>query len=332
MRTFTYTRVRSVPEAVTAFATSTDDRPHYLSGGTTLVDLMKLDIEAPGQVIDLTDVTDLDFVREEDGDLVIGALTRMSDVANHPLVGARCPALADSLLSGASQQLRNMARVGGNLLQRTRCDYFRSVEFPCNKRRPGSGCAAIGGVNRQHAILGTSEHCIAVYPGDWAVALTAFDANLAVVGPSGTRSISIHDLIVPPGDTPHRETTLTPGEFITTIRVPMTPTARSSSYRKVGDRSSYSFALASAAVGLHLDAGSTVDEVRIALGGLGTVPWRLWDAERALTGGRLDDATVRAALEPEFRSACTTRQNAFRVRLGVETVLEAVASAQERVG
>ncbi|MDM4719538.1 xanthine dehydrogenase family protein subunit M [Micromonospora sp. WMMA1363] len=329
MRPFTYTRARSAHEAVTAFATSTADRPHYLSGGTALIDLMKLSVETPGRIIDLTDVPDLDFVREEDGDLIVGALTRMSDVANHPLVGARCPALVESLRSGASQQLRNMARVGGNLLQRTRCGYFRSVEFPCNKRQPGSGCSALGGLNRGHAILGGSDHCIAVYPSDWAVALTAFDASVAVVGPNGTRSVSIHDLIVPPGDTPDRETTLAPGELITAIRVPTSPAARSSTYRKVGDRSSYAFALASAAVGLHLDAAGAVGEVRIALGGLGTVPWRAWDAERALVGARLDDASVRAALEPEFRSARTTAQNAFRVGLGVETVVEAVAIAKE---
>lgn len=332
MRAFTYTRARSAAEAVSTFATSHDDQPHYLSGGTTLVDLMKLDVEAPGLLIDLTDVPDLDFVREEQGELVIGALTRMNDVANHPLVSTNCPVLAESLLSAASQQLRNMARIGGNLLQRTRCGYFRSVEFSCNKRQPGSGCSAMEGVNRHHAVLGTSDRCIAVYPGDLAVALTAFDASLSVIGPDGTRSISIHDLFVPPGDTPHRETTLEPGEFITAVRVPMTPAAQSSSYQKVSDRSSYSFALASAAVGLHLDAGGTASEIRIALGSLGTVPWRAREAEQALTGTQLDEASIRRALEPEFRSARTTPQNHFRVRLAVETVLEAVATAQQRMG
>lgn len=278
MRPFTYSRAGSVSEAIDMMVNSTAQRCRYLGGGTTLVDLMKAGVETPGALIDVTDIRGLDQIERDDhGGLVLGALTKMSDVADSPVVRRMFPALSESLWRAASPQLRNMATIGGNVMQRTRCAYFRSPEFACNKRSPGSGCSALQGINRAHAVLGASPSYIAVYPGDWAIALAAFDASIDVVGPAGSRNVSIHDLFLTPGDTPERDTTLEAGELITAIRVPASAAGVASAYRKVRDRESYAFALASAAVGLALTDG-VVREARIALGGIATVPWRAREA------------------------------------------------------
>jgi xanthine dehydrogenase YagS FAD-binding subunit len=254
MRGFTYARPNSAEEAVEMMTQAAGLSPRYFAGGTTLVDLMKLEVEVPGHLIDLTGLSDLAaYDVSSPRELVFGSLARMSDVADDPWVKSRYPALSEALWKAASQQLRNMATLGGNLLQRTRCTYFRDSQYPCNKREPGSGCSAIEGVNRSHAILGTSEHCIAVYPGDFAVALAAFDAVVDTTGPKGARSIPLLDLHLEPGSTPHLETTLASDELITHIRVPVTPAGKGSTYQKIRDRESYAFALTSAAVALAFD-------------------------------------------------------------------------------
>jgi xanthine dehydrogenase YagS FAD-binding subunit len=253
----------------------------------------------------------------------------MSDVADDPLVKSRYPALSESLWKAASQQLRNMATLGGNLLQRTRCTYFRDSQYPCNKREPGSGCSAIEGVSRGHAILGTSDHCIAVYPGDFAVALAAFDAVVDIMGPTRARSIPLLDLHLEPGSTPHVETTLASDELITRIRVPATGAGKASTYQKVRDRESYAFALTSAAVALDF-VESRVKQAGIALGGVATKPWRAWSAEQSLVGQPLTEATARRAGELAFADARTTPQNAFKVPLGIQTVVESLMIAQQR--
>ena len=254
----------------------------------------------------------------------------MSDVAENAVLQRDFPALAESLSKAASQQLRNMATVGGNLLQRTRCAYFRGPpEFACNKREPGSGCSALEGINRGHAVLGGSEACVAVYPGDWAVALTAFDALVDTAGPRGARSVPLRELHREPGATPHVETALDAGELIVRIRVPRTPAARASTYHKIRDRESYAFALASAAVGLHVETGRVID-ARIALGGVATRPWRATPAERSLIGQPFTRAAARQAAQLAFADAKPLRHNAYKVALGIETVTDALMIAKDR--
>src|SRR5262245_5741680 len=244
---------------------------------------MKLNVEAPASLLDITGLAELSrFDTSGDDELTFGALAHMSDVAADARLQQDYPALAESLQRAASQQLRNMATLGGNLLQRTRCAYFRNGEpFACNKRAPGTGCSAIGGLDRGHAVLGGSDACIAVYPGDWAVALVAFDAVIDVLGPKGERTIKVEELHRGPGETPHIENTLAPNELILRIRVPAAAIGRASTYHKIRDRESYAFALASAAAAVRLDGG-IVREARIALGGVATRPWRARDAERVL--------------------------------------------------
>ena len=251
-------------------------------------------------------------------------------MAEHAVVQRDFPALSESLWKAASQQLRNMATVGGNLLQRTRCAYFRGgPEFACNKREPGSGCAALAGQNRGHAVLGGSEACIAVYPGDWAVALVAFDAEVDAVGPRGARTVPLRELHREPGATPHLETMLAADELIVRIRVPRRPAGRASTYHKIRDRESYAFALASAAVGLQIEDNRVVD-ARIALGGVATRPWRAAEAERSLIGQPLTRATARRAAELAFAGAKPLEHNAFKVALGIETVADALMLAKDR--
>jgi xanthine dehydrogenase YagS FAD-binding subunit len=254
----------------------------------------------------------------------------MSDVAAHPQIVAEYPALSESLWRAASQQLRNMATVGGNLLQRTRCAYFRGGEpFACNKREPGSGCAARQGIDRGHALLGGSEACIAVYPGDFAIALVAFDAQIDVLGPKGERTLAIEALHREPGTTPHIETTLQPGELIQRIRVPKTALGRASTYHKIRDRESYAFALASAAVALEMD-GDIVRAARVAVGGLATRPWRARAAEQVLVGKALTPETARQAGDAALEGAKAGRDNAFRIELGARTVADALLIARRR--
>jgi xanthine dehydrogenase YagS FAD-binding subunit len=329
MHPFTYMRARTAADAVRAVAAG-GPGTRFLAGGTTLYDLMKLNIEMPASVVDVTGLEGLDGIDTSGTELVFGALARMSDVAAHPQVMAEYPALSESLWRAASQQLRNMATLGGNLLQRTRCAYFRGGEpFPCNKREPGSGCAAQQGIDRGHALLGGSDACIAVYPGDLAVALVAFDARIDLLGPQGQRTIAVEELHREPGATPDIETTLQPGELILRIRVPKTGMGRASTYHKIRDRESYAFALASAAVALDME-GDTVRAARIAIGGLATRPWRARAAERVLVGKALTPQAARAAGDAALRGAKPGRDNGFRIELGARTVADALMLAKQR--
>lgn len=270
----------------------------FLGGGTNLVDHLKLGVATPGRLVDATAVTSDEITELADGGLRIGAAVRNSDVAADPRVRQRYPMLAQALLSGASGQLRNMATTGGNPLQRTRCVYFQDTTMPCNKREPGSGCSAIGGATREHAVLGGSEHCIATHPSDMAVALSALDATVRVLGPAGERTVPFTELHRLPGDTPEHDTVLSRDELITAIDLGE-PAAGNSAYRKVRDRASYAFALVSVAASLHVTAG-TVRDVRIALGGVAPKPWRAQRAEEALRGAAATPENFRAAAEREL--------------------------------
>ncbi|WP_225770960.1 xanthine dehydrogenase family protein subunit M [Inquilinus sp. Marseille-Q2685] len=320
MRPFDYDRAASAQEAVRAAA---GHAAQFIAGGTTLLDLMKLDVMRPERLIDITGIGENRIESTARG-LRLGATARMADVAADEDIRRDYPVVAQSLDLAASQQLRNMATLGGNLLQRTRCPYFRDTSWAeCNKRAPGSGCAAIQGVNRQHAVLGTSDACIATYPGDFAQALIALDATLDIVGPDGARTMPVSELHRLPDGEPHRETRLGPGEVITAIDVPGGPWTRRSLYLKIRDRESFAFALASAAVALDI-ADGTVREARIALGGVATVPWRARAAEAALKGKPLDEDAAEAAAQAAFASARPQRHNAFKVELGRRTLVRAL--------
>lgn len=323
MRAFTYERVTDAAAAAQVQAGAA-----FLAGGTTLLDLMKLDVMQPSLVVDINDLA-----REHGGieacaqGLRLGALVRMADAARHPAIRAGYPVIAQSLELAASAQLRNMASLGGNVLQRTRCSYFRDPSWTaCNKRNPGSGCAALHGVNRKHAVLGTSTNCIATYAGDFAQALIAVDADVEIVGPNGARQLAFADLHLTPGKNPAVETTLRPGELIIAFTIPSTAFARRSLYLKIRDRRSYEFALASAAVALDLD-GRQVREVRIALGGVATKPWRAHAAETALKGRVLDEAAARIAAHAAFDGAVTHGENDFKPELGRRTLVRALLEA-----
>ena len=332
MRPFAFVAADSADAAVRAAAGSARDLPptdapaQFLAGGTTLLDLMKLDVMRPQTVIDIGGLKRERGTIESGAEgLHIGALTTMAEAAANPIVRREYPVIAETLTLAASAQLRNMASLGGNVLQRTRCSYFRDTRWEaCNKRAPGSGCAALDGVNRQHAILGTSDACIATYPGDFAQALIALDAQIDLAGAGGARRIAFAELHRPPGRTPEVETTLAPGELITAILVPAGPWTRRSHYLKIRDRESYQFALAAAAVALDLDDGGTVREARVALGGVATVPWRARESEAALRGRRLDEDAASAAAEAAFAAAAPRRHNAFKVALGKRTLVRAL--------
>jgi xanthine dehydrogenase YagS FAD-binding subunit len=333
MRQLSYTRARSAAEAIAAFA-SAGPNARYIAGGTTLYDLMKLGVERPLHLIDIADMADARRIDTDGDHLFFGAGTLMADAAEHPTIRRDYPVLAESLSKAASQQLRNMATIGGNLLQRTRCPYFRNGAggvYPCNKREPGSGCGAIGGIDRGQAVLGTSAACTAVSPGDWPVALTALDAVVELTGPAGTRSLPLADLYLLPGSTPHREFAIGPGEIVTGIVVPKTPAGRRSTYHKIRDRESYAFALTSAAVALTLEDGR-IAVAHVALGGVATRPWRAYRTEQALKGVRPTREAALAAARSDFVGARTGRDNAFKVELGARTVADAVVIAAERNG
>jgi xanthine dehydrogenase YagS FAD-binding subunit len=319
-------RYARAAEASAAIATVAAERgAKFLAGGTTLLDLMKTEIETPSLVVDVNRLP-LAAVEGVGDGVRIGALARMSAVAQDPLIRERYPVIAEALVNSASPQLRNMATIGGNLLQRTRCWYFRDPAFPCNKREPGSGCAAIGGENRPHAILGTSERCIATHPSDLAVALVALDAVVHTQGPSGERRIPLEDFYLLPGETPERENVLEHGELIAAVEAPAVPAAGRSRYLKVRDRASYEFALTSAAVALDLAAdGRTIREARVALGGVGTKPWRARGAERALRGQPVAAATFAAAAEEAVRGAVPREHNGFKIELAKRTLVRALA-------
>ncbi|WP_431905083.1 FAD binding domain-containing protein [Amycolatopsis thermoflava] len=317
MRSFTYVSAPDVPAALAAVA---DGDAKFLGGGTNLVDLMREGIEQPATVVDVSRLP-LTAVEELPGGGVrIGALVRNSRLAAHPVIRARYPVLAHAVLHGASAQLRNMATVGGNLMQRTRCLYFYDDAAPCNKRTPGSGCGALDGFARSTAVLGVSDHCIATHPSDMAVALAMLDAVVEVESTRGTRRIPIGDFHRTPGDTPHVETALAPDELITAVELPPAPVAANSRYRKVRDRASYAFALVSVAAALRVENG-VIAEARVALGGVATKPWRAAEAERLLVGQSATDDTFRRAAEAELAPAITREANAFKVGLAVRTIV-----------
>ena len=288
---------------------------------------MKLDVMRPQALVDINRLAGAESITVNERGVRFGALVRMAQAANHPAIVRDYPVIADTLNLAASAQLRNMASLAGNVLQRTRCAYFRDTSWTaCNKRIPGSGCGALEGVNRPHAILGTSDHCIATYPGDFAQALIALDATVDITGVSGNRVLPFAKLHRLPGNVPNVETVMLPGDLITAITVPAGPWTRRSLYLKIRDRESYQFALAAAAVALDL-RGDIVREARIALGGVATVPWRAREAEAALKGKRLDENTVRSAAEAAFAGARLRQQNAFKVTLGKRTLERALLTA-----
>jgi xanthine dehydrogenase YagS FAD-binding subunit len=332
MRPFAYQKATDGSASAQAISAAAGDDPlsdspvQFLAGGTTLIDLMKLDVMRPSLLVDINPLAkQWSAIDLDNGNLRLGALARMSDVAAHPQIQHSYPLIADSLKLAASPQLRNMATLGGNVLQRTRCSYFRDVSYGnCNKRHAGSGCAAMEGFNRTHAVLGTSDHCIATYPGDFAQAMTALDAEVEVTGRSGPRIIPFADLHRPPGSTPGIETTLTAGDLITGFTIggrwPR------SVYLKARDRQSYEFALASAAVALDVDGG-VIRDARVALGGVATIPWRSRQAEALLKGQKFDDGLARRAAEAAFEGAAGKKYNSFKIALGKRVVGRALRQA-----
>lgn len=336
MLPFTYARPRTAQEAVAAFVHA-GEGASYIAGGTSLYDVMKLDIVQPRHLIDVTAIEGMDRIDLAGESLRFEALASMAAVATDQRLHRDYPVLAEGLAKAASQQLRNMATVGGNLLQRTRCMYFRNGtgnpsstgSYPCNKREPGSGCAAIGGIDRGQAVLGQSASCTAVSPGDWPIALTAMDASVEVLGPGGTRSIPISEFYLLPGSTPHLEFALAPGELITAITVPKTTAGRRSSYQKIGDRDNFYFAQASAAVALDMD-GDVVRRAHVAIGGIATRPWRAVAAERSLVGSRFSRDAALAAAQAAVAGARAGRLNGYKIELAARMVAEALTAAAGR--
>jgi len=324
MRPFVYERANSPQTAVAAF--EQEHATAFLAGGTTLIDLMKLDVMRPQRVIDINGLGADDITLTKDH-LRLGASVHMADAEMHAELRGRVPMLTQSLALAASTQIRHMATLGGNVLQRTRCPYFRDVTWQaCNKRSPGSGCAALNGFNRQHAILGTSDACIATYPGDFAQALIALDATVDILGSDGRRRISFSELHARPGRTPDIETTLAPDDLILGFEMPVEPWMRRSLYLKIRDRESYEFALASAAVALDIAEGA-IRQARIALGGVATVPWRAREAEQALIGRAPDEAACQLAADIAFSDARPQQHNAFKPMLGRQTIVRALMQA-----
>jgi xanthine dehydrogenase YagS FAD-binding subunit len=323
METFTYTKATGVQQAIQAAGQS---QTKFIAGGTTLLDLMKLNVERPAQLVDINRLP-LDQVEKlPDGRMRIGALVRNSDLAHHPAVESDYSVLSQALLSGASAQLRNMATTGGNLLQRTRCMYFRNDAMACNKRTPGSGCSAIEGDNRTLAILGTSKDCIATNPSDMNVALTALEATIHIQGAKGERDVPIGAFFLVPGSTPQRENVLEPGELITFVTLPAPKAGSRQIYLKLRDRASYEFALSSAAIVAVVNGGK-LDFVRVALGGVGTKPWRSLEAERVLHGKSADEKVFRQAAEVALHGAQPQSENGFKVQLAKRCITHALTLA-----
>jgi xanthine dehydrogenase YagS FAD-binding subunit len=333
MRPFAYQRATDASSALQALAAAaannqplTEATVQPLAGGTTLIDLMKLDVMRPGTVVDINPLaSEWSAINLEGGNLRLGALARMSDVAANPEIQRDYPVIAEALKLAASPQLRNMASLGGNVMQRTRCSYFRDVSYSnCNKRIPGSGCAALEGFNRAHAVLGTSDQCIATYPGDFAQALIALDASVEIAGKSGMRTIPFAQLHKPPGNTPQIETTLAAGELISGFTI--SGRWPRSVYLKTRDRQSYEFALSSAAVALDIQDG-VVRDARLALGGVATTPWRAREAEALLKGQKFDDGLLQRVAEAAFAGARARKHNAFKIALGKRVVARALHMA-----
>ena len=330
MEAFKYTRPDDVAQAIQSAASSSSTQPvRFIAGGTTLLDLMKLNVERPSQLIDINRLPLNKIQRLADGRLQIGALVRNSDLAHNPAVLSDYSVLSQALLAGASPQLRNMATTGGNLLQRTRCMYFRNDAMACNKRTPGSGCSAIEGDNRTLAILGTSKDCIATNPSDMNVALTALEATIHIQGVKGERNVPIADFFLVPGSTPDRENVLAPGDLITAVTLPAPKTNSKQVYLKLRDRASYEFALSSAAVVAEVSGGK-LTFIRVALGGVGTKPWRSLEAEKALHGQTADEKTFRHAAEAALHGAQPQSQNGFKVELARRCITHALTLATKQ--
>jgi xanthine dehydrogenase YagS FAD-binding subunit len=324
MINFQYARASDVADAVRMI--TADPAAKFIAGGTNLIDLMKEDVERPSRLIDISRLPLKTVAETAAGGLRIGALVPNSDLAYHPLVAQRYPLLGSAILAGASQQLRNMASTGGNLLQRTRCAYFYDTATPCNKREPGSGCSAINGLNRMHAILGTSESCIATHPSDMCVALAALDATVHVAGPGGERAMAIVDFHRLPGTTPQRDTNLAPDEIVTAVELPAPGFAKNYTYLKIRDRLSYAFALVAVAAALELDGG-TIKEARLALGGVAHKPWRDRSAEAALRGQTAGPVAFARAADLVLRDAKGFAHNAFKIELARKAIVRALTQA-----
>lgn len=324
MNNFEYSRAADVADAVRQM--SAYPAAKFIAGGTNLIDLMKYHVEHPMRLIDISRLPLKTVEQGPDGGLMIGALVPNTDVAYHPLIEQQYPLLASAILSGASQQLRNMASTGGNLVQRTRCFYFYDVATPCNKREPGSGCSAINGINRINAILGTSDACIATHPSDMCVALAALDAKVHVTGPEGKRVIAFEDFHRLPGDTPQRDTNLGSQEIITAIELPARGFAKNYSYLKIRDRLSYAFALVSVAAALELD-GDRIKEARLALGGVAHKPWRNREAEAALRGQTADEASFARAADLVMGDAKGFAHNGFKIELARRAIVRTLTQA-----
>jgi xanthine dehydrogenase YagS FAD-binding subunit len=324
MINFQYTRANDVADAIRQIAT--DPTAKFIAGGTNLLDLMKEEVERPSRLVDISRLPLKAVEETSGGGVLIGALVPNSDLAYHPLIEQRYPLLASAILAGASQQLRNMASTGGNLLQRTRCLYFYDTVTPCNKREPGSGCSAINGVNRINAILGTSEACIATHPSDMCVALAALEASVHVAGPDGARVIAFSDFHRLPGDTPERDTNLGPREIVTGVELPPKGFNTNYSYLKIRDRLSYAFALVSVAAALELE-GDTIKEARLALGGVAHKPWRDPAAEAALRGQRADRTAFADAADLLLRDAKGYAHNAFKIGLARRAIVRTLSQA-----
>jgi xanthine dehydrogenase YagS FAD-binding subunit len=324
MKPFDYQRAADPAKAVSAV---TATHAKFLAGGTNLIDLMKNGVENPSRLVDINRLALTKIEQLPDGGLRLGALARNADTANHPLVRTHYPLLSRAILSGASPQLRNMATNGGNLLQRTRCQYFMDPVFTeCNKRTPGSGCGALKGINRIHGILGPSDHCVAVHPSDMCIALAALEAKVRVTGAKGERVIPLEDFHRLPGNTPELDTNLHADELITAIDLPKSPYAAHSAYIKVRDRASYEFALVSAAAALDL-ANGTIHSARIALGGVAHKPWRSKEAEQSLAGKAPTPENFRAAAEQAVAGAKPLQHNAFKVELAKRAIVRALSEA-----
>lgn len=317
MKNFSYSRAGTAQEAVNLVSTLPNAK--FLGGGTNLVDLMRENVEQPAALVDVTRLALSGITETAEGGISIGAEVRNSAVANHPLIRRRYPMLSQAILFGASGQIRNMATVAGNIMQRTRCYYFYDEAARCNKRNPGAGCDAIDGFNRIHAILGASEHCIATHPSDMCVALAALDATVRVDGPNGPRTIPFHEFHLLPEGTPHIETVLRANELITAVDLPALPFATRSRYRKVRDRASYAFALVSVAAALEVENGA-IRNARLALGGVAPKPWRAWEAERVLSGAPATLETFRRAADAELAKASGYRDNRFKIELARRTI------------
>jgi xanthine dehydrogenase YagS FAD-binding subunit len=326
MRNFSYARAGTSQEALHLIARLPNAK--FLGGGTNLVDLMRENIEQPETLIDVTRVPSAGITESADGGVSIGAEVKNTAVANHPLIRQRYPLLSQAILYGASGQIRNMATVGGNIMQRTRCYYFYDEAARCNKRNPGAGCDAIDGFNRIHAILGTSEQCIATHPSDMCVALAALEATVRVNGPQGERTIAFDAFHRLPGETPHIETSLKSSELITSIELPALPFAKHSRYRKVRDRASFAFALVSVAAALEIENGR-IRHVRLALGGVAPKPWRAYEAEKVLAGAGASMETFRRAADAELSHARGFQYNSFKIELARRTIASVLSDLAE---